>query len=320
MSSPAVETAAAGTAGARRQWRGGRRAALVFHIDDLHPQKSSDHYESGGDLGSGVMRHVVRLLERHPKLRVTLFTTADWREISSAPTRRLLAAIPFLRDRCFLAPRFPKGAMRLDRHPEFAAFLRGLPRTEIALHGLTHCHTGVRIPVEFQEGDTADYAAVLAEIFRIFDAANLPFARGFCPPGWNAPPRLVDALAAAKIRFLASARDVRTPPAPDALTAMSGLRGVPLLFPAKIHGGEILHFPTNFQATSEPQRAFDILAAGGLLSIKAHITPGMLDSMCDLYANYLDLLLTEIERRFGDAVWWTSMGEITRETFGEEAA
>jgi peptidoglycan/xylan/chitin deacetylase (PgdA/CDA1 family) len=294
----------------------GKTAAVCFTIDDLHPQKSSDYYESGGDLERGVMRHVLRLLDRHRQLRVTLFTTADWREISSKPTRRLLAAIPWLRDRFFLAPRFPKGAMQLDRHPEFVRFLRDIPQAEIALHGLYHCHKGLRIPVEFQEQSVAEFREILRETIRIFDAAQLPFVRGICPPGWDAPANLLDALPEFGVRFVASARDVRTAPARDALTDMSGLRGVPLLFPAKIHGGDLLHFPTNFQATSDPRRAFEILDAGGLLAIKAHITPGMLDSVCDLYANFLDLLVAEIERRYGSQIFWTTMGEITARVFG----
>ncbi|MDR3227861.1 MAG: hypothetical protein LBT53_00335 [Puniceicoccales bacterium] len=301
----------------------GKNAAVCFTIDDLHPQKSTDYYESGGDLDKGVLRHLLFLLRRHPKLRVTLFTTADWREISSKPTRKLLAAIPQLRDKFFLAPRFPKGAMQLDRHPEFVRFLKNIEQAEIALHGLYHCHKGLRIPVEFQEQSEAQFGEILAEIFRIFKSADLPWEPGICPPGWDAPDNLLAAMPAAGLRFVASARDVRTAISRDAKTNMSGLKNAALLFPQKIkiirNGttetlAEVLHFPTNFQATSEWARAMEIIEAGGLLSVKAHITPGMLDSVCEVYMNYLDLLFTEIERRFGETIWWTSTGEITRKT------
>jgi hypothetical protein len=63
---------------------------------------------------------------------------------------------------------------------------------------------------------------------------------------------------------------------------------------------DLLHISTNFQATSSPERAFEILDTGGILSIKAHITknvPGHihLDGVDDLYMNYLDRLFGEIE-------------------------
>jgi hypothetical protein len=50
-------------------------------------------------------------LKRHPKLRVTLFATADWREISPRPNRKLLASLPWVRDRVYLMKRL--------RRPEF---------------------------------------------------------------------------------------------------------------------------------------------------------------------------------------------------------
>ena len=75
-------------------------------------------------------------------LHVTLFTTPDWRELSPLATRKLAARIPVVRDRMYLTPVLPKGTMCLGRHPEFASYLVGLPRTEVALHGLHHVHPG----------------------------------------------------------------------------------------------------------------------------------------------------------------------------------
>lgn len=87
----------------------GKHAAICFSIDDVHPGTSTDAYEAGGDLDRGVLGHVRWLLERHPCLRITLFTTPDWREISPLPTRRILAALPYVRDHVFLAPILPLG-------------------------------------------------------------------------------------------------------------------------------------------------------------------------------------------------------------------
>lgn len=290
-------------------------AAICFSIDDLHPAKSSDYYEAGGDLGAGALSHLEWLLERHPQLRVTLFVTADWMEISPVPTRRRLAAVPYLRDRLYLAEHWRAGTMRLDRHPEFVRYLKDLPRAEIALHGLHHLARGRNVPLEFEKATRAQCAARLEQMIQIFHAADLDFVPGLCPPGWSAPPALLDAMGDVGLRFIASARDLVTPIAEQARTNMSGLRGVSLIHPEWIQGGQLLHLTTNWQATSAWQRAREILECGGLLSIKAHIVKNALghisqDGLDESYRNRLGELFAWIWQEFGEQVWWTSMGEI----------
>lgn len=294
----------------------GKTGAICFTIDDVHPGKSTDAYEAGGDLDRGMLGHVERLMTRHPHLSVTLFTTADWRELSPMIDRPWLAKIPIVRDRVMLSRTLPPGTMRIDRHPEFVRWLRERPRFEVALHGLHHVHVGPSIHVEFQEQSRRECGRMLREARGIFESAGLPHARGMCPPGWNAPPALLAGMVDAGLRFVASARDIKTPISKGAVTAMSGLTGVPLLEPAWIEGGELLHFATNFQATSPIERALSILDAGGLLAIKGHAIKNCmgfiaLDGIDGVYSNFLDLLFTELERRYGDALWWTTMGQIT---------
>jgi len=290
-------------------------AAVTLSIDDIHPGRSSDAYEAGGDLGEGALGHVAWLLERHPQLRVTLYTTADWREISAVPTRRLLARVPRLRDRVMLAPTLPRGTMRLDRHPDFVAYLRDLPRTEVGLHGLHHVNRGVRIPVEFRGRGQAECTDMLNEAIGIFADAGLPRPRGMSPPGWDIHEDLAAAMAAVGMEYVASARDLVTPVADGATTAMSGLHGVPLLRPALVFGGRLVHVPSNFSATNPVDRARELAEAGGLVGIKAHIvklSPGhiMLDGVDALYRNYLDVVLSELEDRHGDRLWFATMAEV----------
>lgn len=96
-----------------------KKAAICFTIDDIHPAKSTDYYEAGGDLEKGSLGKIQWLLDRHPQLKVTLFTTANWREISPVPTRKVLAKIPGLWDKFFLAKRYKKGYLNLENHPDF---------------------------------------------------------------------------------------------------------------------------------------------------------------------------------------------------------
>jgi hypothetical protein len=52
---------------------------------------------------------------------------------------------------------------------------------------------------------------------------------------------------------------------------MSGLPGVSIVYPQSIGSGGLVHLPVNYQATSAPRRAEEIIACGGVVSIKAHI-------------------------------------------------
>lgn len=300
-----------------RNWLpAGKRAAVCFTVDDVHPGRSSDHYDGGGDLAAGALGHVQRLLERHPQLRVTLFTTADWREISPTPSR-VLKHIPVLRDRIYLSRVLRAGTRRIDHQPTFLAYLRSLPRTEIGLHGLHHIHRGPLVHVEFQDEPVAAHVRTLRAMLEIFDSSGLTYVRGMCPPGWAAPPSLLAAMTELRFEFVASARDIKTDVSPSATTNMSGLSGVSLLYPAILRGSTLLHFSTNFQATSPWERANEIIDAGGLLSIKAHIVKNAMghvavDGVDAVYCNFLDLLFERLRREYGDALWWTTMGEVAR--------
>ncbi|HOW53917.1 MAG TPA: hypothetical protein PLR60_04605 [Syntrophorhabdaceae bacterium] len=298
----------------------GKKGAVCFSMDDVHPSRSTDYYEAGGDMEKGVLGHLEWLLERHPNLRVTLFTTADWREISPRPTRKVLASIPYLRDRFYLAKRWPKGTMRLDRHREFVDYLKKLPRTEIGLHGLYHCHKGPKIPIEFQGQSREEFAELLGEILSIFQSAGIDHVSGICPPGWNSPHALLEAMVDTDLRFIASARDLFTHVSADAVTNMHGMKGVSLIYPQWVHGGRLLHMPSNFSCSNPLDRAIEIIENGGLLAIKAHAVKKVFayvsDDGLDLaYRNFIDMLLTFLEDRYGDSLCWTSMGEITSRVF-----
>jgi hypothetical protein len=290
-----------------------KKAAVVLSVDDIFPGTSRSAYEAGGDLKNGALRHLLWLLERHPLLQMTLFVTPDWRQVSPVP-HRFWRYVPWLREQFYLASVLPKGTMDLRYHPEFVAFLNAMPRTEIALHGLHHIHPGESISVEFQLQDRETCVEMLREAISIFEESGLRWARGLQPPGWNCPLALQQACRDVGIEWVTSARDIITPVSKQAKTAMSGLCGVSKMFPERIAPG-LLHISTNFQATSPPERAFDILDAGGVLSIKAHISktvPGHthLDGVDHLYMNYLDRLFDDIEHRYGDAVDWTTMGQL----------
>lgn len=289
----------------------GKKAAICFSIDDIHPQTNSGYYEAGGDLNNGSLGKVQWLIDRHPQIKVTLFTTADWREMSNLPSRKILAKIPIIRDYFYLSKRLLKGSMRLDKHHRFVSYLNANPNFEVALHGLNHCHKGLNIPMEFQNQTKDEFDQIVNEMLTIFDSSNIKYTRGICPPGWNAPDALLNVLIEKNIKFVASARDIITTVEEMATTNMSGMKGEPLIFPSLIKDAKLIHFPCNFQATSNIDRAIQIIECGGLLSIKAHIIEGAsLDAVGLLYMNYLDVLFSRINELYGNSIWWTSMGEM----------
>lgn len=295
----------------------GKRAAVCFSVDDVHPGTSNDAYEAGGDLEQGQLGHVAWLLKRHRELRVTLFVTADWRQISPFPTRRLLARIPALRDRFYLSPTLPAGTMKLARHREFVSYLNNLERVEVGLHGLHHVRRGPESPAEFRKCGFEECRSLIERMLAAFAEADLKYVRGLNPPAWDLSNDLARAAIACGLEFVASARDVHTVISPDAMTNMSGLKGVSLIYPALICDERLIHFTSNFQATSEIDRAFEIIGHGGLLAVKAHIIKNAnghiaLDGLDLLYRNYLDVLFAKLRDEYGDSLWWTSMGEISR--------
>ena len=303
----------------KRSWLPpGKRCAVVFTIDDVHPAKSTDICEAGGDLDKGALRHVAWLLEKHPELKVTLFAVPDWRQISPFPTRRLLAKVPILSEHLPLAPMLPKGTMRLDRHPEFVRYVKSLPRTDLAPHGLHHVSR--RIGPEFQRLSSEECRRILLEVIAIFESAGLGRPAGFLPPFWDLTPPLIDACLEVGMRWVGGGRDLLTAPSDEATANMNGPRGVSMMHPTLIGPtlagrGRLVHLTANFQATSDVDRAFAILDQGGVLSVKAHIVKRLganvaLDGMDEVYRAYLDALFRLIKERYGSSVWFASTDEI----------
>ncbi len=268
------------------------RGGVVFSIDDVHP----------APVAESVLEHLRKLQERHPQLKATLFTTPNWCSIEPFPNL-VDGRIPML----------PRGTYRLDRHPRFCDLLRNWRGIEIAIHGLHHVGCTSKPIAEFAGLSYRLCRAMVLRAMSIFDDAGLTIVRGLSPPAWHATDELLDALRDLDFRFIASARDLTTPVTRDATANGSGLRGVSLIEPTPL--GRLLHFTTNFQATSTIERACAIIDAGGLLSIKAHLLSeaGLykaLDGLASPYCDGLDRLFCTIEDRYGDAISWTSMGEL----------
>ena len=82
-------------------YHGSKSAAVVLTCRDVFPGTSQSAYEAGGDLEKGALGHLLWLLERHPKLQISLFVTPDWRQISPVADR-FWRRLPWVRDQLLL--------------------------------------------------------------------------------------------------------------------------------------------------------------------------------------------------------------------------
>ena len=289
----------------------GKHAAVVISFDDVRPA-----VPAGDGFKGGVLEMIASLQQNHPQLVVTLFTVPDWREKNPLPTRRWVSRIPVLDRYFYLSPVWSGQELSLERHPEFCQYIGSLPRVEIAVHGLHHVSKGQPVFQEFRRLSLKECLRRLERAEGIFERVGLSYVKGFAPPGWDVSPALLQALQMRKYRFLASARDLQTEITADAMTNASGMHNLPLLFPARVPGTDIVHIPANWSRTSTIERADRILELGGVLSIKVHAIKQefgftAIDGLDEAYYRYLDELVTHIEHRWGRDLWWTSMGELS---------
>lgn len=291
----------------------GKRAAVCLSVDDVHPASDAGQRDAGRAMRA--LDHLRWVSHRHPALRITLFVTPDWRALAPFPAQTWRARLPWVRSKLFHVPVLPVGTMRLSRFPEFCRYLRDWPGIEMALHGLHHVKRGPQPLRECDDPSVRRCRAILTEGAARMAEAGLPIVRGICPPGWVASEAMLDAMEALDFQFVASARDLDTSISAAALTAGSGMQGMSLIRPQRLPRSPLIHLPTNFQATSTRERALEIVRAGGLLSIKAHLLDSLgsyvaLDGLTERYRRHLDDVLCAVEDECGDALWWPLMSEV----------
>lgn len=295
----------------------GKRAIILFSLDDCHPASSVQGYEAGGDLEQGVLGRLQRLLLRHSDLRCTLFLAASWREraLQTLLTRKIFETFSFLRDKLYFVKIWPEETFRLERHASFVKLICSLPRVEIASHGLYHIQRGLHYAQEFAKLDRKECFRRLGMIESIFKRAGLPKPLGFAPPGWGYSDVLLESLVQYGYRYVACSRDLNSPIKPNALTNGHGICGVSLTRPQRLHGLPLIHIPCNWSATSTIERAEQIIECGGVLSIKAHAIKKMgsyvsKDGLDESYCDYLDCLFTHLRVTYGDQLWCATMKEV----------
>lgn len=168
-------------------------------FDDVHPESSSDGMDCGGDRDSGVFKYLIKLWEKYPKLKITLFVTPNWIDRANDPFPvkqfKRLAGLKYTKtwqDEPFL----------LTKHKVWCKWLNSFPNCEIAIHGYNH-HTDARFhSQEFQNMPYDECKKRLERAECIFRESGLHYVRGFRPPGWGISDELFQALRELNYDFI----------------------------------------------------------------------------------------------------------------------
>lgn len=222
-----------------------------LNFDDFHPQSSPDF---GGDPERGAFRCLRELLHEFPGLKITLFTVPNWidRPRIGPPAWYLLKQKLGLK---VIKP-YAHEPFRLDKHPAWCASVRSLVREgrfEIAVHGYFHCN-----PYLFAHGqefvglDEKEAYERILKAEEIFQRCDIPYVKGFRPPGWGLSAGLIRALKKLNYWFISPF------PSHLRLSKVGFLEG--MVVP-----------PQNYSIAEEPAIAFKLAEEYGVVFAKGHM-------------------------------------------------
>ncbi len=245
------------------------KAYFNLNIDDIHPEGSREYGDCGGDMDEGVFRYLNLLVDEFPKLKITLFTTPDWRYKSSpGKIRRRFdflfgSGVKLWEEERFL----------LTNYPEWCKWLRAKTRSgnfEVGVHGLYHYQKDYPYSAEFANLSFDECVSRIKRAEGIFREAGIPFVKVFRAPGWGMNEELFKALS--KLGYaVAGSADHITPISKNAVCNETGIR-TSIIRPQKIAEYGITNIPQNWDPTRNSfERLEELRGIGALISAKVHI-------------------------------------------------
>ncbi len=248
-------------------------------------------------------------LKHHTKLKITLFTVANYRYKQPSRLRKFLhrhANIPY--------PSYKPETFILTRFPEFIQTLSSLQKTgrvEIAGHGWTHCGEGTTGAREFATLSAKEINEHIVTMNTIFEDCGLPKPTGFSSPGWEYNDDLFSALEKMKCTYVAASLDTTTPISSKKQSNQAGIKGLALTHPQRITK-HLVNIPRNVTLNADgPSRALEIAKNNGIVSIHAHLYPiGVSNSLTEDNLTILHTILTELEKKY--IVKYLLFGDIAR--------
>jgi predicted deacetylase len=158
-----------------------------LNFDDFHPEQGQ-YGDFGADPSKGTFLKLKNLCDQFPGLVITLFTSPNWIDRPYTMHRYFYYAKDKLGMYPVVSPQ--KGSPWLiSKHSKWCNEVRSLvacKKFEIAVHGYEHFNPKTRIHgqefVNLSESETKE-KILLSE--SEFNKMNIPFFKGFRPPGWG---------------------------------------------------------------------------------------------------------------------------------------
>jgi len=227
-----------------------------LNFDDVHPEKSSNIADCGGDLEDGVFGYILELIGQFPKIKVTFFVTPNWidKPEDPFPIKHIKKSL-----RVNYKNTWKDEPFRLDRHKEWCKWLnRHSKNIEVAVHGYVHHNPnhGIWHSQEFKGASYEESLQKIKNAEALFKKADLKFVKGFRPPGWGFSDGTLKALKEMKYTFIA--------------VSPSRSRGCKVS-----HLSGLKNIPQNWSIREDVSKGLEMAAKCGGVYAKGHI--------CDKY-------------------------------------
>ena len=300
-------------------WPNGYERAIVFGIDDVHPESRDHGADCGGSLQDGIINSLVRLSRSYPFFKLTLFITPQWiwkpihyRGVNyflrkMGTKKRLLSR---------LLPKWREDEFKIDesKFVDWNKYMRRIVQSgnfKLGVHGLNH------FPLrEFEGLNLQECHDRIQKALDLFKNSGIPASKVFAPPGWYVTNELLYSLS--HLDFVGIGGSWRNHEAPINRNTMSegvGISDVPLFFPKTLNN-QVVNVPRNWCPTMNTlEYAEEILQMGGLLGIHAHINAHYHGIVNETGLNQTSLanllrLLDLIENRYLDNTWFAFFEEV----------
>lgn len=311
-------------------WPEGFKAALAIGIDDAHPESSLDGSDCGGDLDAGALGLLRNFLEKYSNLKATLFVTPchiflpqimgveRLHSIIRVSLRRKGREIDNICHR-FLIKKIDAPKFDIDRNVFFSRYLRSLTaagQIKVGIHGCFHFHSIPPYASEFRYLDEKEASRRIKLAIYKMTIANVPFVKGFSPPGWGVNKTLLKVLDNEEFSYIAGSADFSTPITRNSNSMEAGLKNISLVFPSLVTS-RLVNVPRNWTLHNNLKRALKILDLGGLLSIHMHVENeyhgsflgnGITAKNVSKLERLIDIIISE----YGKSIWFSTFDEVAR--------
>ena len=291
--------------------------AFAITIDDLHPEShlNKNQLDFGYDKNGDFWRHIEEASKIESNLRYTIFTVANWVDISDFPDGYFWPLRKFYRKR----REYPADTFNISdpKFKDWTSFLNEMQKKyniEYATHGLIHHNSNLKYATsqEFLAYDTKQTQENLTRMLKLFDKSGLKYSKGFRSPGWGLRQDQIQSLADKKFEYIAGSSNFIDPI--DGLNIHgAGLKNTKITDITQIDG-----LP-NFTANAYPnqtQRIVEIARQNGIIIVHTHIayTTYGLKYIDKNFAQNISKALQEIKMQTAKKIWFATLQEITNYT------